>query len=118
MILYICYVKHLYSNRLVCFITLKKDFAFGEKTNIAFLSSLFDIKKKTIKCFKDKIDNSLMYINNVCYCWNYFIKLIELNLIFSKNIILITAFETDILHYYNLIICACYFNIYKFYYDY
>lgn len=57
-------------------------------------------------------------MDHVCYCCGQFVNLLKLKSIFDNNTILMTIFETNIFHYYNLNVYGYCSKSFNFCYDY
>ena len=98
-------------------VALEKNFRLKTEAFMAFLPKLSDtIIQKAISYFQVQITNIVKYMDHVYYCCSQFVDLIKLNLTLDNELILIAAFKTNKLYYYDLDICN-FFENFNFYYN-
>lgn len=97
-------------------VVFEKDFCFKVKMYITFFLQLSNtIIQKAISHFYVKISNIIKNMNHIFYCCSQFYDLIKLNFILNNKLILIIAFETNILYHYNFDIYSYSKSIYIYY---
>ncbi len=102
---------------LIDLVTLEEIFCLRAETCMVFPSKLSDTTIwETISCFQVQITNIIKYMDHICCFYSWCVDSIELDLILDNKLILMTAFETNILYCYDLDICS-YFETFNFYYD-
>lgn len=84
---------------------------------VFFLELLDTITQEAISYFQVQITHAVKYMDHFYYCYNQFVDLVKLNLIFDNKPILIAAFEINLLYCCNLDICGC-SKTFNFYYNY
>ena len=81
---------------------LEENFRFRYKENMKFFLEVSDSTiYKAINQFQAYTNNVLKPMNYVYCCYSYFIDFAQFIQIPDKNSIVIVAFNTNILHYYN-----------------
>ncbi len=93
---------------LVSPIILKEDFRLREDVYLTFPPEVNDsITREAIGHFQVNIKSVVKHMDYVYCCYSRFVDPLELESIFDNNAVLITAFETYILHRCDLDVCGC-----------
>ncbi len=86
----------------ISIIILKEDFRFRKDAYLTFLLKVNNsITRKAIGHFQVDIENAIKYMDHVYYYCSRFVDFSELESIPDNDTVLMIAFETYILHYYN-----------------
>ena len=92
---------------LVVFTTLEKNFCLKHKKNIEFPAIINDITTHdAVKQLQDHTTDAIKHLDNICCCCSRFVNPAQLKQISEKNLIIMAALNTAILHYYNLDYCS------------
>ncbi len=99
-------------------IVLEEDFCLREDAYLSFPPEINNsITREAIRHFQVNTKNAVKHIDHVCCCCNRFVDLLELESISDNNAVLMTIFETYILHYCNFDVCGCCSGSFNFCYD-
>lgn len=108
-------MKLLNSSCPINLILLEKNFCLRHKANIEFSSKENNtITCKAVKHFQINIDNAIKHLDHSYYYCRRFINLVQLKHISDKDLISITALDTEILGHHDLACCGHLFESFDF----
>lgn len=97
----------IFNTVLVSPVVLEEDFPLRKETYLTFPSKTNNsTTTEAIGRFQVYIENVIKYINHICYYYSRFVHFSQLKSIPNNDTVLMTIFDTNILHCYNFDICS------------